>query len=106
MKRNRHNRRSVEDSDNNKNEHLRGEIRKLRKEVQILRKENFKLRGREAEFSDLLEDTQVLDDNPYCGPKSCPLCGSKHIRIIEKLKNDTDYYICNNEACNSRGPYK
>lgn len=93
-----------EESRREKQEDLRGELRKLRKEVLQLRKENAKLRGRDLELQEILEDVvieEVIVQHP-----TCPKCGSKHVKILEKLQNDRDYYFCENPHCGARGPVK
>lgn len=114
MKRHKNNRRGLEETDRDKSEDLRGELRKLvkenenlRKEVKRLRKDNSRLMGRDLQIQDFIEEIELEKELPPDIQKNaCPKCGSKDVRVVEKLRNDTDYYFCNNYACGARGPIK
>lgn len=100
MKNNAKTRREKVESSKDKREDLRGEIRKLRKEVLQLRRENAKLMGRDMELQELLEEVVVEEVTIYT--PSCPQCGSKNIKVMEKLRDDTDYHFCQNDSCGHR----
>lgn len=89
-------------------EDLKAENRKLRKEVQQLRKHLNRTFQREEELQDLFQEVEIDRHHTEVekGKPSCPKCGSKEIQVIEKLRDDTDYYFCQNSACNARGPIK
>lgn len=97
-------RKDYTESSKNDREDLRGDIRRLRKEVLQLRKENAKLLGRDNDLKELLEEA-IIEEIFVKKPK-CPKCHTTQINVVEKLKNDTDYFFCQNSDCNARGPLK
>ena len=105
MKCRKEKRKAYEEANKEKQEDLKGEIRRLRKQVQQLRKANAKLLGRDIELQDLLEDIQ-LESDMAVKEKRCPKCNGKDVKIIEKLMNNKDYFFCKNSNCNARGPIK
>lgn len=95
-------RKDYTESSKDQREDLRGEIRKLRKEVLQLRKENAKLRGRDFELQEILEEVTI--DEPIVKKRCCPTCKTSQINIVEKLRDNKDYFFCQNSECNARGP--
>ena len=104
MKTGKGKRKDYTETSKDKREDLRGEIRKLRKEVLQLRKQNAKLMGRDYELKELLEEVTIED--VIVSRVSCPKCGNKHVKILEKLHGNIDYYFCEDPNCMSRGPIK
>jgi len=87
-------------------EDLKSENRKLRKEIQQLRKHLNRTFQREEELQHLFEEVEInLGKAEIVDTKAqCPKCGSYDVNIIEKLRDNIDYYFCQNSACNARGP--
>jgi hypothetical protein len=87
-------------------EKLAAENRRLRKEVQQLRKELSKMVSKDDDFKELLEEFQAEVKEQEISDTStrCRSCGSKRVSIIKKLRDDLDYYFC--EECEARGPIK
>jgi predicted RNA-binding Zn-ribbon protein involved in translation (DUF1610 family) len=94
-----------EERHKDKIEDLKAENRKLRKEIQQLRKELTRTFVREETLKELYEEVESNLERVEVEIKpSCPNCGSKKVNIIEKLMNGKDYYFC--QECNTRGPVK
>lgn len=87
-------------------ETLKAENRRLRKEVQQLRKEMSKMKNRDEDLQEILEEIDELELEKEIKETTfrCPSCRSPRIKILERLRGDQDYYIC--EDCSSRGPKK
>ena len=87
-------------------EALRAENRRLRREVARLAKENNRILGREEEIKELLHDVEAIQEveREEESVFKCPNCKSKDVTIMEKLRGNIDYYVCN--KCNDRGPTK
>lgn len=102
------NRKVPEERNRDRIEDLKAENRKLRKEVQQLRKHLNRNFQREEELQSLFEEVEI-DRHETAATEhkpSCPKCGSKEVEIVEKLRDNIDYYFCQNSACNARGPIK
>jgi chromosome segregation ATPase len=97
-------RKDYTESSKDRREDLRGEIRRLRKEVLQLRRENAKLLGRDMELQELLEEV-VIEEVIITKP-SCPKCGHRQIKVLEKLRGDIDYFFCENPSCQHKGRMK
>lgn len=104
MKHHKGHRKKYEENKKDRQEDYKGEIRRLRKQVQQLRRENAKLLGRDVELQELIEDQQ--SETEIFVEHKCPKCGSKEVKILEKLQNEKDYFFCENPYCNARGPIK
>lgn len=87
-------------------EDLKSENRKLRKEIQQLRKHLNRTFQREEELQNLFEEVEInLNETQLSETKpQCPKCHSNNVNIVEKLRDNTDYYFCQNSRCNARGP--
>lgn len=85
---------------------LKSENKKLRKEIQQLRKQLNRTFHREEQLDELFEEVNIdlHENNEKLLKPTCPKCGSADISVIEKLRNDLDYYFCQNSTCNARGP--
>lgn len=97
-----------EERSRDKIEDLKSENRKLRKEIQQLRKHLNRTFQREEYLNEIFEEVEIerekittQDHKPYC-----PKCGSKEVQVVEKLRDNVDYYFCQNSYCNARGPIK
>lgn len=102
----RSNKKIPEERNKAKTETLRAEIRALRKQVAQLQKENQKLRYRDDNIKEYIEEYeqfQVQTEIEEAIPR-CPKCKSHHITILPKLRGDIDYFVCS--ACSGRGPIK
>lgn len=104
----KHSRRSKkpEERKRDREEDLRSENKRLRKQLGQLQKQLGRLQHREIEVQDIREEyeahqrqMEVIPDKPQC-----PMCGSYEVSIMEKLMNDTDYFVCG--GCKGRGKYK
>lgn len=98
--------RKSEERRRDREEDLRSENKRLRKQIGQLQKQLGRLTHREIEVQEIREEyeahqreTQVIADKPQC-----PLCGSYEVSIMEKLMNDTDYFVC--AGCKGRGKYR
>ena len=102
------NRKIPEERNRDRIEDLKAENRKLRKEVQQLRKHLTRNFQREEELQHLFEEVQIErhHDVQESGKPKCPKCGSNEVEVVQKLRDDIDYYFCQNSACNARGPIK
>ena len=100
------NRKVPEERSRDRIEDLRADNRKLRKEVQQLRKHLTRTFNREADLKDLFDEVEidVRQNDPIKSKPKCPKCGYNQVQIVEKLRDDIDYYFCQNSACNARGP--
>lgn len=103
MKRGRQSNKIPEERQKDKDNTLRAENRKLRKQVSQLQKQLARMHGREEDIKDIMEeyeelqkDTELKETKPQC-----PMCRSYDIAIMEKLVNNIDYYSCN--VCSARG---
>lgn len=101
-------RRVPEERSRDKIEDLKSENRKLRKEVQQLRKHLNRTFQREEDLQHLFEEVEIdrhenidAKRTPYC-----PKCGGNEVQVVEKLRDNIDYYFCQNSKCNARGPIK
>lgn len=94
-----------EERQKEKIEDLKAENRKLRKEVQQLRKKLTRTFAREETLKELYEEAEAnIEQIKIINLPSCPNCGNKKINVIEKLINGKDYYFCQN--CDAKGPLK
>lgn len=98
-------RKDYAESSKEEREDLKGEIRKLRKQVSQLRKELSKRSGRDSELQELLEETTPTEDF-MAKKRCCPKCKTTQINVVEKLRDDKDYFFCQNSECNARGVLK
>ena len=78
-------------------ETLKGELRKLKKQVKHLRKDNLRLRGYHNEIYDLIEEKETI---PEKKKYSCPECSSINVDKIVLGKRG-EYYFC--QDCAARG---
>lgn len=87
-------------------EDLRAENQKLRKEIKQLRKQLSRMHFREEEIQEFIEEFEVESQiqETEAVARRCPNCRSAGIKILEKIRGNTDYYSC--EACGSKGPLK
>jgi predicted RNA-binding Zn-ribbon protein involved in translation (DUF1610 family) len=85
---------------------LRSENQKLRKEIKQLRKQLSRMHFREEEIQEFIEEFEVESKAEEIQElvRKCPKCKSTKIRILEKVRGTTDYFIC--EACSARGPVR
>lgn len=76
----------------------RGEIKKLRKQVSQLQKENEKLRNRDLGFQDLVQEFayhEKQDDIDSDKPKmDCPYCKSPNLKFLS-LRGENSHFNCN-----------
>lgn len=95
-----------EEKNRDRIEDLKAENRRLRKEVQQLRKHLNRTFQREEELKHLFEEVEInLNHSEIVETKpQCPKCGSHDVNIVEKLRDNIDYYFCQNSHCNARGP--
>ena len=102
MKNNRNSRKVPEEKDRDRKEDLRAENRRLRKQVQQLRKEAERAKHREDSLQEFMEEFE--SENKHMEKETaiiCPKCKSKDVKVLPKLRDDVDYYIC--QECGSRG---
>lgn len=102
------NRKVPEERNRDRIEDLKAENRKLRKEVQQLRKHLNRNFHREEYLQEIFEEVEIeREKNSAVEHKpKCPKCGSNEVEVVEKLRDNIDYYFCQNSACNARGPIK
>lgn len=95
-----------EERSKDKLETYRSEIRKLRKQVAQLQKENQRLMNRDESIKEFVEEYEHLETQRQIEEAipRCPKCKSHHITILSKLRDDIDYFVCS--ACSARGPLK
>lgn len=93
-----------EERNREKIESIKAEMKRLRKQVAYLQKENQKLRNRDESIKEFVEEYEHLEVQRQVEESipRCPKCKSHHIKILPKLRGDIDYYVC--DACPARGP--
>lgn len=105
----RQNRKVPEERSRDKTENFKGEIRKLRRQVAQLQKENARLRNRDEGLQDLIEEFGHVQEmheqeaNPYVPKISCPHCSSSDVKLMS-LRHENSHMTCND--CGKTGPVK
>lgn len=105
----RQGRKIPEERSRDKIEDYKGEIKKLRKQVSQLQKENQRLRNRDEGLQDLIEEfgheQQLAEETVVIGHSkfSCPHCHSSNVKLLS-LRYEDSHYNCN--ECGKTGPVK
>lgn len=101
----KHNRKIPEERRKDKTEDYKGEIRKLRKQVAQLQKENSRLRNRDEGlqelFDELVDERDPVDN--FAANFKCPHCNSSGAKLMT-LRHENSHFSC--DACGKTGPVK
>lgn len=94
----RQGRKVPEEKSRDKNENYKGEIRKLRRQVAQLQKENERLRNRDEGLQDLIQEfgheQEPEDITPSGNGKFvCPHCSSSNVRLLT-LRYENSHFNC------------
>lgn len=88
-------------------EDYKKEFRRLKKENEQLRKELNRALIRDEGLKELYEEFEQVakvEEQEMVRKPMCPECGSYQVTLLEKLRNNIDYYDCNH--CGARGQYR
>lgn len=101
----RQGRKIPEEKSRDKNENYKGEIRKLRRQVAQLQKENERLRNRDEGLQDLIQEFEHIQEQEELTQTkfSCPHCHSSNVRVMS-LRFENSHYNCTD--CGKTGPLK
>lgn len=100
-------RKAPENSFKDRQEDLRGDNRKLRKQVSQLQKEVQRLKNRDDGLQELIEEFGHIEEQAeienFKVKMTCPHCSSKNVRLLN-LRFDNSHYNCID--CGKTGPVK
>lgn len=105
----RQGRKIPEERSREKIEDFKGEIKKLRKQVAQLQKENQRLRNRDEGLQELIEEfghaQELAEEAAISSTRKfyCPHCSSSNVRLLD-LRYEQSHYNCN--ECGKTGPVK
>ena len=106
MKNRSYSKKIPEQKESSKREDLRAENRKLRKEVQLLRREIFKMIHRDEDVKEIIEEHLLQEEENRVEEikYTCKKCRSSNVIIMKDIRPGIDYYSC--QECSSKGPIK